>query len=194
MNLLRIPSEIYIMKISTLFKIYQAIKAPALVLGVVCLLSCKTSDLKIPYQDKIINLPMYGNEYGIDGFAVGVGPKPGAFYLLSKLVSATGSRETFENMLHDENVAVRAMGLVCLLKNDNEIELLKGDDTKILAIPFGCGGEYMTLEEFSRRLMEDDVFRACFCADEETAWQVVSNEKPVAIDTESRTESSTPED
>ena len=147
-------------------------KPCTLVAVVLLTLSC-TSMISVPFREEIVSLPKFTGYYTISGFAVGDGGEPGEFYLLAKHVSKDGTQSQFETMLGDSNPAVRVMGLVCLSKNNYDFDTLQGDEGKILALPFGCGGMYMTLEEFSIKLKQDAVFRACFCESEERAWRAV---------------------
>ena len=135
--------------------------------------SCASTSI-IPFRDEIVSLPTFLGVYTISGFAVGDGPEPGEFYELANVISSTGSRKQYESMLKDTNSAVRIMGLVCLYKQNHESSVLQNDTARIIALPFGCGGIHMTVGEFSIRLKEDEVFRACYCESGENAWRIIS--------------------
>jgi len=76
-------------------------------------------------------------------------------------------------MLQDDNAIVRVMGLVCFLNKGYEIEEMKGDSCKVLATPFGCVGEEITVEEFSKRMIEDLEFRFCY-TDPDKAYEIMN--------------------
>ena len=137
--------------------------------------SCSNEE-KIPERDKIVSLPTLRDKYIITGFAVGDLPKSGEFYNLTQLVSSTGSKEQYDIMLKDPNPAVRVMGLVCLHKKGYSPSALHSDVAEIIAAPFGCGGFHMTVGDFSMKLNEDEVFRACFCENIETAGRIVADQ------------------
>ena len=141
---------------------------------IACLtISCVSTPV-IPLRDEIVALDTFLGNYVISGFAVGVGPDPGTFYLLSKRIAEEGNQEQFKLMLKDPSPAVRVMGLVCLSKHYYDFDVLQGDTAIITALPVGCGGIKMTVEEFSVRLKKDETFRACFCENEEDAWRLLS--------------------
>lgn len=129
---------------------------------------------RIPERNEIVALPTFLGKYVISGFSVGDRPESGEFYKLTQIVSSSGSKEQYELMLKDANPAVRVMGLVCLRKENYDSSALNDDTAEILALPFGCGGIHMTIGEFSVRLHEDEIFRACFCESVETAGHLIS--------------------
>lgn len=116
----------------------------------------------VPHRDEIEDLLLFQGVYHIGGWAVGAAGEPDRFYLLAQKISKEGKEEDFRTMLKDTNPAVRAMGLVCLAKNEKEYPILVGDDSKVTAFSFGCVGETMTMEQFSIRLSKDKNFRAGF--------------------------------
>ncbi len=138
-----------------------------------CLTVSCVSTPVIPLRDEIVALETFLGNYIISGFAVGVEPEPGEFYLLSKRIAEEGSQEQFRLMLKDSCPVVRVMGLVCLSRRRYDFDVLQGDAVTITALPFGCGGIKMTVEEFSIRLKKDETFRACFCESEEVAWRML---------------------
>ena len=144
-----------------------------LILAAMILSSCHSINTT-PLRDEVVALPTFLDKYTISGFAVGVGPEPGQFYLLSNQISEVGNENQFRQMLTDSCPAVRAMGLVCLAKHNYSFDILENDKTEILALPFGCGGISMTLEEFSEQLKNDLEFRACYTGPDDFAWEMIN--------------------
>ncbi|MBK1884653.1 hypothetical protein JIN85_19715 [Luteolibacter pohnpeiensis] len=141
----------------------------AALVACVSLASCKSenklappAENLIPYRNEIVDLSSYEGVYQIGGSVVGVGASPDAFYILAKKVSGEGEEKKFRSMLKDSNSAVRIMGLVCLAKHGLDIPILEGDDAEVLALPTGCTGMQISVEEFSKLLRDDTSFRAGF--------------------------------
>lgn len=137
--------------------------------ALVSLVSCKSESKLSPpaenlihYREEIVDLFSYEGVYHIGGSVVGAGASPDAFYILAKKVSGEGEDKEFRSMLMDSNPAVRIMGLVCLAKHGLDIPILEGDNAEVMAIPTGCTGKQISVEEFSKLLRDDSEFRSGF--------------------------------
>lgn len=93
---------------------------------------------------------------------MGAAGAPDQFFLLAQAISKEGKEEDFRLMLEDSNPAVRAMGLVCLAKQNIDFPIMKDDNSEVLVFPAGCIGDAMTIESFSRKLKRSGYFRKCF--------------------------------
>jgi len=123
---------------------------------------CTVFGKEDPRENELPPPPVWNPESWVEGRAVGAAAQPGKFYLKAKKYSKEKKKEDFLLMTKDADPVIRALGLVCLARNKIELPDMTGDKGQITVFPYGCGGDDITIEEFSKSLFSDKYFRYGF--------------------------------
>jgi hypothetical protein len=98
--------------------------------------------------------------HGVSGSAVYYGAEPGDFYTVSLILTEPFEEEKFLNMLQNDNPVVRAMGLICLARENlplyaEDILPLCTDTARVSYVPAGCVVTGITLDKLARNIIVD---------------------------------------
>jgi hypothetical protein len=98
----------------------------------------------------------------VSSSAVGFGSAKGEFFKLSEEILRLGSERDFEQMVGDENVVVKVMGLVCLAQLGGEhsrgLLRLHTTDGRPVRVAEGCVIYDTTVGKLARRLLAEPNF------------------------------------
>ncbi len=103
----------------------------------------------------------------VSGGAVYYGAIPGDFYTVSLIVSEPFEEEKFLDMLQNDNPVVRAMGLICLARENpllykEKIHSLYADTASVAYVPGGCVVIGITIGDLARNIIEEPVRINCW--------------------------------
>jgi len=105
----------------------------------------------------------------VSGYAVGYSGSPGAFYIVSLVISSPFEEEIFLQMARHRNPVTRALAMICLARKDltKYVKILSSfytDRAEIQYMPLGCIVERITLDKLVRNIIEDPNVLDCWSA------------------------------